>query len=240
MKTQSVLEGLYGEFLEDLSSNNAIGCLLNCYIREYALPRNEVNVDAVANEAPMALRLAAVKSGQLVAIQFPESKARLLIRADRVSVLSRCRFVTKPYLKTPGKAWFPVQAEELCRFMLKHLSLTETDSFNEELFEQVVNSIDVTTQFLHHHDNRSQNDDSFIGSEQSLLWGHAMHPAPKSRHGVMMADMLDCSPETASSFQLYWFSVNRLLVCQQGSKGFLVSPLGSESYFEEPLGAAGN
>lgn len=222
MKNQSVLEGLYGEFLTDLSSNNAVGCLLNCYIREYALLRNEVVVGVTASDSPLALKRAAGQGSQLIAIKFPESWARLLIRADRVSVFSRCRFVTKPYLKIPGKPWFPVQAEELCRFILRHLSLTETDHFNEELLEQVMNSIDVTTQFLHRTEKAAQKDDSFIESEQSLLWGHAMHPAPKSRHGVMMDDMLQCSPEIASSFQLFWFSINRLLVCQQGNKDFSV------------------
>ncbi|MFA0812178.1 IucA/IucC family protein [Microbulbifer epialgicus] len=220
MNTKDVLENSHTHFLTELSGNNAISCLLNCYIREYASAREEVFVDTNVADCPLALRQSVSSGSQLVCIDFPESSARILIVADIVSALQRCRFISRPYLKISGKPWLPVQAETLCRFLLKHLSLTLTDNFNEEFLLQVRNSIEVTQEFLAKKVETPCEDDSFIRSEQSLLWGHAMHPTPKSREGVSIASLLNCSPETAARFQLYWFEVDASLIKVLGNSEF--------------------
>jgi siderophore synthetase component len=223
MNAQETFKQARTDFLAELSGNNAIGCLLNCYIREYANPRDEVTVNGTVADCPLALKQSLAQGNHLISIDFPESRTRILIGADIVSVLQRCRFVTKPYLKVLGKPWLPVQAEPLCRFMLKHLSLTLANGFNEEFLEQVRNSIEVTQAFLLRQGEKSLAGDSFIRSEQSLLWGHAMHPTPKSRQGVPLGALLNCSPETSSVFQLYWFEIDPSVIEYLGNKAFDLS-----------------
>lgn len=220
MNAQEPFKQARTEFLAELSGDNAIGCLLNCYIREYANPRDEVTVNDTVADCPLALKQSLAQGNHLVSIDFPESRARILIGADIVSVLQRCRFVTKPYLKVLGKPWLPVQAESLCRFMLKHLSLTLANGFNEEFLEQVRNSIEVTQAFLLRQGEKSLAGDSFIRSEQSLLWGHAMHPTPKSRQGIPLGNILNCSPETSSVFQLHWFEIDQSVIQYLGEEAF--------------------
>ena len=212
MNTKNVFENSRSYFFSELSGHNAIACLLNCYIREHASVRKEVSVDADVADCPVALKQSQNSEGQLVCIDLPESSARIVISADIISVLKRCRFISRPYLKVSGKPWIPVQAETLCRFILKHLSLTLADDFNEEFLSQFKNSIAVTQEFLAKKIEPSYENDKFISSEQSLLWGHAMHPTPKSREGVSIADLLNCSPETEARFQLYWFEIDVSLI----------------------------
>ncbi|WP_373091915.1 IucA/IucC family siderophore biosynthesis protein [Zhongshania sp.] len=213
---QPFLQNLY----RALAGHNAIGNLLNCYIREYAVEAKEVCLDAVVSDAPQVLQRNTSRS-QLVHIDFKQSRTRLLIRADRVSLLGRCRFSSSPYLKVEGKPWTLVTAQDLCQFLLEHLAKNLNSDFNDELLEQVGNSIQATQAFLSRRKTRTPFADRFLRAEQSLLWGHAMHPAPKSRHGVAMDDMLSCSPEVFSSFPLYWFRVDPKIIDTLGDCDFL-------------------
>jgi siderophore synthetase component len=48
----------------------------------------------------------------------------------------------------------------------------------------------------------------FLGSEQDLVLGHPMHPAPKSREGLADSETAAYSPETRGSFPLHWLAVD--------------------------------
>ncbi|MFI0719668.1 IucA/IucC family protein [Streptomyces sp. NPDC021224] len=48
----------------------------------------------------------------------------------------------------------------------------------------------------------------FLDSEQALVFGHSMHPAPKSREGLGDAECAAYSPETRGSFRLHWLAVD--------------------------------
>ncbi|MFH8366525.1 IucA/IucC family protein [Streptomyces sp. NPDC018031] len=49
----------------------------------------------------------------------------------------------------------------------------------------------------------------FLAAEQSLVFGHPLHPTPKSREGLTDAEALRYSPESRGSFPLHWFAVDR-------------------------------
>ncbi|MGW6644901.1 IucA/IucC family protein [Streptomyces iakyrus] len=49
--------------------------------------------------------------------------------------------------------------------------------------------------------------DLFLTAEQALLFGHPLHPTPKSREGLSEAQVLRYSPETRGSFPLHWMAV---------------------------------
>jgi siderophore synthetase component len=52
----------------------------------------------------------------------------------------------------------------------------------------------------------------FLDSEQALILGHPMHPAPKSREGFSDAESAAYSPETRGSFRLHWLAVDESLL----------------------------
>ena len=57
--------------LDGEAQRHAIECLLNCYLREYALPRNEVNLNDQAQDLPMSLRQA---NSRCISIRLPSGR----------------------------------------------------------------------------------------------------------------------------------------------------------------------
>ncbi|MBK3845845.1 IucA/IucC family protein [Stutzerimonas xanthomarina] len=193
------------------AQRHAIDCLINCYLREYALPRGQATFDYQTRDVPMGLRQLA---GHRVGIQLPDG-GRMILIADRTSVLGRCRFVSPPYIKTDGQGWRPLDLDGLARLLLAPL---EGQEKHPELLQQIDNSLRITRVFLQHiaaagHEHR----DSLLQSEQGQVWGHALHPTPKSRDGVSETELLACSPEVGARFALHWFRVDPTLIRHQGS-----------------------
>ncbi len=71
--------------LDGEAQRHAIECLLNCYLREYALPRNEADLNYQAQDVPMSLRQAGARC---ISINLPGG--RLVVRIDSASLLGRC------------------------------------------------------------------------------------------------------------------------------------------------------
>ncbi|REJ11016.1 IucA/IucC family protein [Halobacillus trueperi] len=60
-------------------------------------------------------------------------------------------------------------------------------------------------------------DFTFIEAEQSLLFGHLLHPTPKSKQGLTDDEDREYSPEYKGRFQLHYFSMNPDLVEEDSS-----------------------
>ncbi|MFC3152744.1 IucA/IucC family protein [Litoribrevibacter euphylliae] len=86
-----------------------------------------------------------------------------------------------------------------------------------ELLARLIESQQVMTRYL---ETRNQDQrlfsNRFIDSEQSILFGHWLHPTPKSRQGIHEWQHQDYTPELCGHFQLHYFAVDRALV-EQGS-----------------------
>ncbi|MGW2444188.1 IucA/IucC family protein [Streptomyces sp. NPDC001675] len=77
-----------------------------------------------------------------------------------------------------------------------------------DLVARVADSLRRIATFI--SDRRAHPDDGpdlFLSAEQSLLLGHPLHPAPKSREGLTEAEGPLYSPESRGSFPLYWWAV---------------------------------
>ncbi|MET9293535.1 IucA/IucC family protein [Streptomyces sp. NPDC003077] len=85
------------------------------------------------------------------------------------------------------------------------------DADGAELVGRVANSVRCTAAFL--ADRRARPGDDrgarFLEAEQSLLFGHPLHPTPKSREGLSDAETRIYSPELRGSFPLHWMAVDR-------------------------------
>jgi len=191
--------------------------LLNCYLREFAIVANQVMVSHEGN-LPLALT-SKMLPGKVVTLTLPHEESLLAIKADRWSLLGRGRFNSAPFLKQFGRPWRPVSIMEAVNLLLREMAGELRQEINDELQQQIENSIAVTHAFLNAPVSRK--DDAFINSEQSLLWGHPFHPTPKSRSGVSMAELLACAPEIGAEFPLFWFRIDPALLQQRGSPGAL-------------------
>ncbi|MFC5723687.1 IucA/IucC family protein [Streptomyces gamaensis] len=81
-----------------------------------------------------------------------------------------------------------------------------------ELVGRVAESARRTALFLAERRARPADPDTgelFLHAEQSLVFGHPLHPTPKSREGLSDAEMHLYSPELRGSFPLHWLAVHR-------------------------------
>ncbi|MFP2768576.1 IucA/IucC family protein [Oceanisphaera sp. KMM 10153] len=212
MEAQLISTTPLSDPLQGLAEHQAIGCLLNCYLREFALPAGLVQWRA-DGDLPKALT-SSLLAGDAVRLTLPASHIKLALKADRVSLLGRARFCSAPFIKRFGQPWRLLSAMETCRLLLQEMALQTGTPYNRELDEQISNSIGISRAFLTHA--RTPQNDSLLESEQALLWGHPMHPSPKSRHGVPMDELLACSPEMGARFPLCWFRVDETLLQHRG------------------------
>ncbi|TQK51428.1 siderophore synthetase component [Streptomyces sp. SLBN-118] len=81
-----------------------------------------------------------------------------------------------------------------------------------DLAGRVADSVRHTADFItdrRAHPEPGAEADLFLTAEQSLLLGHPLHPAPKSREGLSDAEAERYSPELRGSFPLHWMAVDR-------------------------------
>ncbi|BDU21122.1 IucA/IucC family protein [Dyella sp. GSA-30] len=193
------------------AESQAIACWLNCYLREFALPREQVDLDYRGLDMPAGLLLG---EGQVLRIHFADAGHLLCIRVARVSVLGRCDYLSAPYVKRPGEAWRCVDAAAVVHFLLERLA--PECGFNNELLGQTLNSIEIASRLLARSLEAPRSGDALLDAEQGMLWGHALHPTPKSREGLPVSVVLDASPEVRTRVPLYWFRIDPRLLRSYG------------------------
>lgn len=187
--------------------------LLNCYCREVAGPAGELSVGPLfwQNDWPAAIKMALQREGgQVLHVQLPYTGERLLVVVAAASLTGNYRYRSPFFRKAPGKPWALLDWEAQAALLLREMALRHGLPPNTELMEQVRNSVAMTTlALLHPPAGRLPADpvEAYIDSEQSLVFGHPFHPAPKSRQGFAEEDLGRYSPELGARFPLHYFSV---------------------------------
>lgn len=224
MSPQPILE----QWFDLQAQAHGIACWLNCYLREFALPRGQADLDYRGRDRPVGL---APGGGALVRLRFAQAGYALIVRATRVSRLGRCEFAGPPYVKCPGRPWRSVDAIALVHFLLERLA--PECGFNEELLAQSTGSVAMTRRLLQAAASAPPTGDAMLDAEQSMIWGHALHPTPKSREGVDMEAAVACSPEARARMPLYWFRIDPRLWLARGHdvRGVLARLSGADDLY---------
>ncbi|WP_369394316.1 IucA/IucC family siderophore biosynthesis protein [Streptomyces sp. CG1] len=176
--------------------------LLNCLIREVSAPEHQVTVD----------------HGHLL-LRLPRRGLLLRARLRRVSMIGAHRFQGPVELLGDEGAWVTVGWRELAGHVQDELEL-RTGVANGEFLDQVADSRETIRTALEHRAHGMPQQDLYLTSEQSLVFGHRFHPTPKARTGDP-ADWLAYGPETGARFRLRHLAVRRHLVQQEGELGEL-------------------
>ncbi len=206
---------------EQEAGRRAMETLLNCYCREVAGPERHLSVGPLLsqNDSPTSVRLALQRSGgRILHIHLPFTGTRLLTVVSSASVTGNFRYQSPFYYKSFGKPWIMLDWQMLAGLLLNELSLKYEMPSNSELMQQIHDSVTVTTAILNTINPGCFSQAplaAFIESEQSLVFGHPFHPAPKSRQGVSDADMRQYSPEMGARFPLHYFAVRREYIVQR-------------------------
>ncbi|MCL5061490.1 MAG: iron transporter [Candidatus Thermoplasmatota archaeon] len=203
------------------AGRRAMETLLNCYCREVASPEGQLSVGPLfgQNDSPASVRLALQRSGgRIMHIRLPLAGERLLTVVDGASATNNYRYLSPLYCKSTAKPWALLDWQALAGLLLRELSLKYDLPANGELMQQIHDSVAVTSAVLSASRPRCFSREplqAFIESEQSLVFGHPFHPAPKSRQGISHEEMRRYSPEMGTRFPLHYFAVRREYLLQQ-------------------------
>lgn len=146
-----------------------------------------------------------------------------------VSEVGRHRVADMPWVWQDNR-WVQVSAVMVVGLLLEDIVQVSQSAIDaSSVIERWVQSRDAVSLFLQY---RQQDMDdvvaikqSFVQSEQALLLGHSMHPAPKSRQGFMHEEFKTFSPETQGRCQLHFWLVAPEYIVEGHADGFSSSEL---------------
>ncbi|MBV6323513.1 IucA/IucC family protein [Duganella violaceipulchra] len=187
--------------------------LINCYAREVAMQEHTLAVLPASRSAHPAMP--ADYRGQVLEIALPRLGSQLCVGVLHVSATANFDYTTGVYLRTGQEAWRDAGWRELARLIIEDLSCRAATPFNEELLQQIGDSIATMQDVMDRRPAPALPPAAagatplqpYIGSEQGLLTGHPFHPAPKSRSDWSPAEQRDYSPEHKASMRLHYFQL---------------------------------
>ncbi|MFD0589248.1 IucA/IucC family protein [Paenibacillus sp. GCM10027627] len=197
-----------------LAEEASIQSFLNCYLRETG--PHEIASPATSN-VPYALTLA-VPAEKYFKCKLANVDMTLYAGIRYLSMTGRHKFIF-PIMMQSGSdgALYEADYLYLVTTIAKELSLDAHPHPNyDDLVLRVIQSCQHIERFIA---GRQGDEDalygeemSFLESEQSLLLGHLIHPAPKSRQGIAEEETALYSPELKGSFQLHYFRAHKSIM----------------------------
>lgn len=188
--------------------------LINCYAREVALQEHTLAVLPAAHVAERLPLLAGYR-GQVLDIDLPRVNSRLCVGVLHVSATGNFDYTTAVLVQRGQGAWRAEGWEDVARLIIEDLSARANTGFNDELLQQIGDSIATMRDLLQCHAAPRRDGapvsplQDYIDSEQSLLTGHPFHPAPKSRSDWSPAEQRHYSPEHQARLTLRYFQIPR-------------------------------
>ncbi|WP_029010147.1 IucA/IucC family protein [Azospirillum halopraeferens] len=173
----------------------------NCYQREI--------------DAGTAARHPAGAGDAVECVEWRLASQRSVLRTE-VLARSRCgpsRFGRIWQRAGSDIVWQPVPPfSALCALVRESYSRADVAAAGDlrghelELLLRVLQSCQSVCRYLDVHRAAAADDDTFIAAEQSLVFGHWLHPAPKSLQGMSHWQQPCYAPELHGRFRLRWFA----------------------------------
>ncbi|MFI6265004.1 IucA/IucC family protein [Micromonospora sp. NPDC051006] len=177
--------------LADLAAAHAVfGCLL----REVAQPDGDASV-----------------TGRAVRLRLRHLDVTLRCALARASPLGAHRYTGPVQRLAAGDQWEDLDAAQLAEQVAAELT-ARTGLVNDEFVGQIRASRDTVARLLAGRPAQDPSPtgdaavDAYVDSEQSLLFGHPHHPAPKWRSGDPDG-WRAYAPELRTAFRLHWLAI---------------------------------
>jgi siderophore synthetase component len=198
---------------KEIAEHATMQSFLNCYLRETGNYTEESRYD----NDPSLGQFEKVIVSHLVLQQI-----ELIIPVRYWSLTDRHLFGFPLYYRVGKSELKPLDYITLTTLVVKEFLLDKSQSGAEdELLLRVILSCRSIKSYVESRvqDNEALTDEEFdyIDAEQSLLFGHMLHPTPKSKQGLTEQEDHLYSPEYKGEFQLHYFSAEKSLVEQDSS-----------------------
>lgn len=199
---------------------------LNCYLRETG-----------------GWRVEAAPGQSSIICPLPSQGVEILAPARYLSPTGRHLFDFPLSYRAGNGDSLPLDYATLVSLAIKELSLAyEGDGRGDELLLRVIESCHNVERF---HEARKGNAGrpgaartTFIEAEQSLVFGHHLHPVPKSRQDFSGTELPDYSPELEASFPLHYFRAHASVIGQNSALGESAAALVKRELREDPVVSA--
>ena len=191
--------------MKELANRLAMQHLVNAYSQETG------KVSLFEKYQQNSTQLAFSQGLTLLSLPLSLIQAQLFVPLSYVSRVGRHRIAALPQIFQKGQK-LNFSAAAMVSLLLEELvQQSEGHVDAASLVERWIQSRDALQQFLNiraeDFDALVQAKQSFIESEQALILGHSMHPAPKSRTGFVHEDWQKYSPEACGQTQLHYWLV---------------------------------
>ena len=191
--------------MKELANRLAMQHLVNAYSQETG------KVSLFEKYQQNSTQLAFSQGLTLLSLPLSLIQAQLFVPLSYVSRVGRHRIAALPQIFQKGQK-LNFSAAAMVSLLLEELvQQSEGHVDAASLVERWIQSRDALQQFLNiraeDFDALVQAEQGFIESEQALVLGHSMHPAPKSRTGFVHEDWQKYSPEACGQTQLHYWLV---------------------------------
>ena len=191
--------------MKELANRLAMQHLVNAYSQETG------KASLFEKYQQNSTQLAFSQGLTLLSLPLSLIQAQLFVPLSYVSRVGRHRIAALPQIFQKGQK-LNFSAAAMVSLLLEELvQQSEGRVDAASLVERWIQSRDALQQFLNiraeDFDALVQVKQSFIESEQALILGHSMHPAPKSRTGFVHEDWQKYSPEACGQTQLHYWLV---------------------------------
>jgi siderophore synthetase component len=191
--------------MKELANRLAMQHLVNAYSQETG------QASLFEKYQQNSTQLAFSQGLTLLSLPLSLIQAQLFVPLSYVSRVGRHRIAALPQIFQKGQK-LNFSAVAMVSLLLEELvQQSEGHVDAASLVERWIQSRDALQQFLNiraeDFDALVQLEQGFIESEQALILGHSMHPAPKSRTGFVHEDWQKYSPEACGQTQLHYWLV---------------------------------
>lgn len=191
--------------MKELANRLAMQHLVNAYSQETG------KVSLFEKYQQNSTQLAFSQGLTLLSLPLSLIQAQLFVPLSYVSRVGRHRIAALPQIFQKGQK-LNFSAVAMVSLLLEELvQQSEGRVDAASLVERWIQSRDALQQFLNiraeDFDALVQVEQGFIESEQALILGHSMHPAPKSRTGFVHEEWQKYSPEACGQTQLHYWLV---------------------------------
>ena len=191
--------------MKELANRLAMQHLVNAYSQETG------KASLFEKYQQNSTQLAFSQGLTLLSLPLSLIQAQLFVPLSYVSRVGRHRIAALPQIFQKGQK-LNFSAVAMVSLLLEELVQQSEGCVDAaSLVERWIQSRDALQQFLNiraeDFDALVQVEQGFIESEQALILGHSMHPAPKSRTGFVHEDWQKYSPEACGQTQLHYWLV---------------------------------
>lgn len=216
-----VCEGMINymqQIAKQVAEDATFQAFINCYIREVS-SGHWVKKDEWLEVQRLSISIPEI---HILELELPLQNICFAFSVEYKSLVGRHRFGVSLKYCAKQKQWLVedkltivIALIQELRLMSKENGCTELYSHFDELILRIIESYQTMANYIEkslENKKPSEVNNTFIETEQSLIFGHWLHPTPKSRQGMANWQQIDFAPELQGSFQLHYFQVDRKIV----------------------------